>query len=405
MQSLFILTINECEKYSRDDITIKTKSFHSNMNVITIGEISLLCDGHIYNERELFKTLNIDPITQCPEFEIIIWLYKKYGITNTLQLLDGVFSFILVDNNVYNEHFKIIVARDIYGVKPLYFIKQLNDVITYSNNIHELKKFANENSIKNEEIVDFLPSSYTEFNLSSKVFSKWSIEKENHNFYYHKILHKRLNDSITYDINEFTNIIKSNLMISVKKMCDYLLNNGHHFGCILNENITSTILLMLICEYYNKLNIKNVNINTYCIGNENSDCIKYNRLVINNLKMQYSNICHKEFLLEREESTTTNLYELLFTKIKETDSVTHLFTDVGALECDCNNLMKNDENIIDYECNVKKSLENIHFKLSSINNIGNNYNMIIKYPFLDENFIEEYLNVSTQIKKYNKRLA
>jgi asparagine synthetase B (glutamine-hydrolysing) len=443
MQSFFVFTINEHDNECCEGIAIKTKLINWKMNIITVGDISLLCDGHI------FKTLKIDPVTDCPEFEIIIWLYKKYGITNALQLLDGVFSFILVDNNVYDEHFKIIVARDIYGIKPMYLMKRSEDVIVFSNDICELKKGVSENAtiwkmdgrskndsplkmFRNEmkEHDHFSPGSYTEFHLSSKVFSKWKIEKENHKFYYHKILHKRLNDS-SYAITEFTNTIKTNLMKSVKKMCVYLLNKKCKFGCILNENITSSILLTLILEYCSSHTmhlsvepLKNMQINTYCIGTENSDCIKYNRSIIETFKVQYSNICHKEIIIEsksNEEPTTEYLYENLFMKIKETDSsIAYVFSDLWALEYECNQLMDHsiactfasecdcdypsfhsniDENIIDYECNVKRTLENMHPKLSLINQIGKSHNINVKYPFLDENFIEEYLNVSTQIKK------
>ena len=61
---------------------------------ITIGTVKLICNGEIYNYKELFNLLNITPSTNS-DCEIIIHLYKKYGIHHTLKLLDGVYSFIL----------------------------------------------------------------------------------------------------------------------------------------------------------------------------------------------------------------------------------------------------------------------------------------------------------------------
>ena len=85
---------------------------HSNQPFF-IDNIYLVCNGEIYNHKELFNTLNITPRSKS-DCEIIIHLYKKYGIEQTVQMLDGVFAFVLIDTN--NKH--IYVARDTYGVRP-----------------------------------------------------------------------------------------------------------------------------------------------------------------------------------------------------------------------------------------------------------------------------------------------
>ena len=56
---------------------------------LTINNITLICNGEIYNYRELCQQFNIMLNTQS-DCEIIIHLYEKYGIGYTLQLLDGV---------------------------------------------------------------------------------------------------------------------------------------------------------------------------------------------------------------------------------------------------------------------------------------------------------------------------
>ena len=53
---------------------------------IIIDNIALICNGEIYNYKELYKDLNINPITDS-NCEIIIHLYNLYGIEKTLQLL------------------------------------------------------------------------------------------------------------------------------------------------------------------------------------------------------------------------------------------------------------------------------------------------------------------------------
>ena len=41
-----------------------------------------------------------------------------YGIEYTLNLLDGVFAFVLIDYNIN----KLFVASDPYGVRPLFYL-------------------------------------------------------------------------------------------------------------------------------------------------------------------------------------------------------------------------------------------------------------------------------------------
>ena len=82
---------------------------------LNIDNILLICNGEIYNYKELFSNLKITPSTQS-DCEVIIHCYKKYGIEYTLELLDGVFAFILYDT----EKNEIYCGRDIYGVRPMF---------------------------------------------------------------------------------------------------------------------------------------------------------------------------------------------------------------------------------------------------------------------------------------------
>ena len=50
-------------------------------------------------------------------------------------MLDGEFSFILLDNRITHDlNNKLYVARDPYGIRPLYYLKSYNN--TNFNNIY-----------------------------------------------------------------------------------------------------------------------------------------------------------------------------------------------------------------------------------------------------------------------------
>ena len=77
----------------------------------------LICNGEIYNFRSLIEEFELDGEYQSgSDCEIIIHLYRKIGMYETLRRLDGVFGFVLYDYD--NE--LTYVARDPVGVRSLY---------------------------------------------------------------------------------------------------------------------------------------------------------------------------------------------------------------------------------------------------------------------------------------------
>ena len=60
---------------------------------LIFNDIILICNGEIYNYNELYDMMKVTPTTNS-DCEVIIHLYIKYGIEQTLNMLDGVFSFV-----------------------------------------------------------------------------------------------------------------------------------------------------------------------------------------------------------------------------------------------------------------------------------------------------------------------
>ena len=78
--------------------------------------VYLVCNGEIYNHKELAGLLNITQESSS-DCEIILHLYLLFGIEETLHLINASeFAFIL-----YHPERKVLyTARDPYGVRPLY---------------------------------------------------------------------------------------------------------------------------------------------------------------------------------------------------------------------------------------------------------------------------------------------
>lgn len=78
----------------------------------------LVCNGEIYNYRELRNRLEADGhrFLTHSDCEVIIGLYERYG-EKLLDHLRGMFAFVLWDS----KQRKLIAARDHLGQKPLYY--------------------------------------------------------------------------------------------------------------------------------------------------------------------------------------------------------------------------------------------------------------------------------------------
>jgi hypothetical protein len=106
---------------------------------VQMGQMSILFMGKIHNGTELIKKISKNmEISQGGDAELILYLYSLYGIEHTLQLVDGVFSFILLDNSVcFSE--KLFVARDPIGICPLFEFEHNGGIVysTDNNNLYE----------------------------------------------------------------------------------------------------------------------------------------------------------------------------------------------------------------------------------------------------------------------------
>ena len=58
---------------------------------LTIDNVSLICNGEIYNYKDLYNVIGIKPLSSS-DCEVIIHLYILFGIEYTINLLDGVFA-------------------------------------------------------------------------------------------------------------------------------------------------------------------------------------------------------------------------------------------------------------------------------------------------------------------------
>lgn len=253
--STVIFKENEFQGFSRLSIMDLTMSGNQPMYD---NNISLICNGEIYNYRELKDKYNISCVSNS-DCEIILRLYKKIGIYKTIIELDGVFSFVIRDgDNIY-------VGRDRVGVRPLFFGID-NDCIALSS---EAKAIMN-NCTTN--IIQFPAGSYMEFNVTN--FNR-RILCYNSDMYPENPIHLEASK------------LKNLLELSVLKR----MMSDRPIGCLLSGGLDSSIVVSILSKL-----LPNNKLNTYSIGIKGSEDLRCARIVA-----EHCNTNHTEVLFTPEE--------------------------------------------------------------------------------------------------------
>lgn len=406
---------------------------------ITIDDIVLICNGEIYNYKELYKEVNVAPETDS-DCEIIIHLYKRYGIEQTLQMLDGVFSFVLLDNSLTDDLTnQMYVARDTYGVCPLYYFKDTKNVDKDNGNSNNGNssngKSYNGNSYGNQNITNihgfaselkclsdifnilyetnssvsleqFKPSTYSVFHLSSKVNSLWELIVENKPY----IIPGFSYSHSPHDIRDTYKNIAIYLTNAVEKRC---LTTERPIACLLSGGLDSSLITALVNNYYKKNNFTTP-LETFSIGLEGSEDIKYAKIVA-----EYLGTKHTEIIVTEDEmfsvipevihkiesyditSVRASIGNYLLGKyIAKHSKAKVIFNGDGSDElCGGYLYMNKCADNIEFDKETRRLLSDIHFfdVLRSDKSISSN-GLEPRTPFLDRSFVNYYLSIPAHIR-------
>ena len=359
-----------------------------------IDNIYLICNGEIYNHKKLFDRINIKATTQS-DCEIIIHLYKLYGIEQTLQMLDGVFSFVLFDANIIEDvPNRIFVARDPYGVRPLYISN--NEVIMFSSEMKMIHKLKQQNNIEH-----FLPGHYMTLELPSKVNAKWNIGHyvKYHTTGFQSILHKdhKIYDNIQYYF-----------LHAIEKRCK---NTEKKVACLLSGGLDSSLVAALVNEFMLK---KGVQIETYSIGLKDSEDLKYAKIVADYLQTKHTEIIvtEQDFLdvipeviysIESYDTTTirASLGNYLIGKyISKNSDCKVIFNGDGADELMGGYLyFEKCPNCIEFDKECRRLLQNIHmYDVLRSDKCISSHGLEPRTPYLDRSFVQYYLSIDPWVR-------
>jgi len=236
-----------------------------------LQKIILLCNGEIYNHKELIEKYNLS--STGSDCHCIIELYLKFGIHKTLEVIQNEYAFILIDINEYVNSYKIYCSRDRFGIRPLFYSFQ-DDTFIASSELKSVNPFYTGNV--------FPPRQYCVLNnLQNIQFFK-----------YYGLDQFPYNNHMISDSSEISEKIRNILTNSVKDRLQ--ADENIQIGCLLSGGLDSS-LISAICSKIMKTN--GVKLRTFSIGFKNSEDLKYAKLV-----SEYIDSEHTEVLITPQDA-------------------------------------------------------------------------------------------------------
>lgn len=204
------------------------------------NNITIVGHGRIYNESDLWTNIlkMTIPLVKYHPLLIVIELYKIFGIEKTIEYLDGDYSFVLFDMNIYGDESFIYVVKDAFGLCPLYQWVNKNSVNHFSSEkkvqfsdsttdiIQNQYLFSSSNIMNNYENMILEPitnGTYLQFTHSFKVSAIWKF-KHMYQYYTLPFHTTYIDETDVIDIN-----IKKHVMIAVNKRIKFILDNENAF--------------------------------------------------------------------------------------------------------------------------------------------------------------------------------
>lgn len=394
---------------------------------IEIDKIMLICNGEIYNYKDVYAELGITPTTQS-DCEVIIHLYKKFGIDYTLNILDGVFAFILFD--LRTRAGKIYIARDPYGVRPLYMLKYDNSINNIPqdelNSEQSIYAFASE--IKclyglytqlgdKYKISHVKPSTYiTLTNYYNNTQSLTTYTQHSTATIYHTMSVINTTPIANKHANYYTEYVSS-IAPSISDMLyntviKQYLTTDRKVACLLSGGLDSSLITALICNYNKIHGLPSVE--TYSIGLKDSVDLHHARIV-----SDYLNTKHTEIILTEEDFV--NAIPEIICNIESYDTTTvrastgnYLIGKYIKAHSDAKVIFNGDgsdeltggylyfhkaPNAVEFDKECRRLLNDIHlFDVLRSDKCISSHGLESRTPFLDRTWVQFYLSIPIDIR-------
>lgn len=406
---------------------------------LRVKNITLICNGEIYNYKELYELMQVKPTTHS-DCEVIIHLYLKYGIEQTLQMLDGVFSFCLIDRRFAESPSKLYIARDPYGVRPLYtmnlgstddaaceeidhtpvygFASEMKSLICLAQTLNTQldtafrKQHTNPLLLPSPKPIEyaihqFSPGTYSLFEMPMELTRAWTPVQSN--VVYHTpgfqscaLDQPALSASIFQGIQKY-------LQRAVFKRC---ATTDRPIACLLSGGLDSSLIAALVNEYHKKHGLPTLE--TYSIGLSGASDLAYAQQVATYLGTKHTEIVlsEQEFLdaipaviydIESYDTTTVRASIgnwLIGKHIAAHSEAKVIFNGDGSDELTGGYLyMSSAPDAIEFDRECRRLLKDIYlFDVLRSDKSISSHGLEPRTPFLDREWVQFYLSIPIHLR-------
>lgn len=350
-----------------------------------------ICNGEIYNHKLLENMYDLD-VKSKSDCEVIIPLVKKLGIEEACNMLDGVFAFVMVDDNG-----DVIIARDPFGVRSMYIGSNNKGELCLSS---ELKGIPVGFSVNT-----FSPGTYSVYRKQDNKYNK--IKQKRYYEYKYPITNKiETRDQITYNISSL-----------LEKAVQIRLMGSRQIGCLLSGGLDSSIIASLLCKMYQT---KNRKLKTFSVGLKDSVDLYYAKIVADYLQTD-----HTELIISEEDMLNgidSNIYHiesydittvrastpmmLLCKYIKNNTDIAVIFSGEGSDEASGSYMyFHNAPDEKSFHQETERLLSELHlFDVLRADKSAAAAGLEIRVPFLDKQFIKYYMSIDPSLKIPGKNI-
>lgn len=212
--------------------------------------LSWICNGEIYNYKDLAARHGIEVTATSSDCQILGPLYEHYAddLPTFFRALDGVFALVLVDR----RRGRVVVGRDPYGVRPLFYAGEGRDHI-YASEIKALAATA-------DRVSAFKPGTYAVYEGGCTVEES-----------YHVVPHLKVPALEDQEAAEAA--VRGALVAAVKKR----MLTERPVAALLSGGVDSSLIAALVARELRQVN--GPKLKTFSIGFEGSEDLRYARMV------------------------------------------------------------------------------------------------------------------------------
>lgn len=360
---------------------------------IVNNDIAVVCNGELYNYKELAERWSIPLPEGSSDCEILPTLLRKLEPTEVCRTLDGVFAFVAIDQKLET----ITIARDPYGVRPLY-IGRGDGFQVFSSEIKALTPIC-------ERIEVFPPGSWYRYTLPKDGENTVGMNV----FGYHQI--PWIKNPVLSDVSTAGFALRSAFESAVNKR----LMSDRPIGALLSGGLDSSLVCAVAAKFLKKQNKK---LTTFSIGMPGSTDLVYAKRVAD-----YIDSVHHEITLSEDDffnaivdvikaaetyditSVRASVGNWLIGKyIKKNTDIKVIFNGDGSDEIGGGYLYfyraPSDE---EFEAESCRLLRDIHtFDVLRSDRSMADHGLEARTPFLDKQLVGTWRSISTELRRPSK---